>query len=188
MNIIAGNHVSSGKQKKSFDFRNIIIILLAIIAFAAVVIAVWAVTSSGRTSPPDTPVAASSANTPVPPSTPVPTPAPTPVEKLTNSISLPGYGSLSLRANTNEQTLALSNPEENFCWIKISLILEDGTLLWTSDLVAPGEDSDPIVLSAPLPGGEYENTILKYDCFRKEEDGSLSPLNGATSKLTLIVS
>ena len=109
----------------------------------------------------------------------------TSAKKLTDSISLPGYGYLNLKADTTEQDLALSNPEENFCYIKISIIMEDGTVLWTSDLIAPGEKSAPIVLKKPLAAGEYKNAVLKYECFKMDEN--LSPLNGASSRLTLKV-
>ena len=63
--------------------------------------------------------------------------------------------------------------------------LEDGTLLWVSDLIAPGESSAPIVLSTPLAAGEYKNAVLKYECFRMDE--ALTPLNGATANLTIKV-
>ena len=106
-----------------------------------------------------------------------------PVEKLTNSISLPGYGGLNLTAGTKEQNLALPNPEENFCQIQISLILEDGTVIWTSELTPPGEQAQ-IVLNEALEKGDY-NATLKYDCFQMDENKT--PLNGATCQLVLHV-
>ena len=106
-----------------------------------------------------------------------------PVEKLTNSISLPGYGGLNLTAGTKEQNLALPNPEENFCQIQISLILEDGTVIWTSELTPPGEQAQ-IVLNEALEKGDY-NATLKYDCFQMDENKT--PLNGAACQLVLHV-
>lgn len=106
-----------------------------------------------------------------------------PVEKLTDSISLPGYGGLHLTAGKTEQSLALPNPAENFCQIRISLILEDGTVIWTSELTPPGEQAQ-IVLNEALEKGDY-NATLKYDCFQMDENKT--PLNGAACQLVLHV-
>ena len=102
-----------------------------------------------------------------------------------NGIDLPGYGALNFKADVLEQEVIIPNPPQNFCWIRASIILEDGTVLWTSELIAPGESSDPIVFTTPLAAGEYKNAILKYECFRMDE--ALTPLNGATTNLTLKV-
>lgn len=107
------------------------------------------------------------------------------VEKLNGAAALPGYAYLNLQADTTKQTLTLSNPPENSCLFRISLILEDGTVLWTSDLIKPGYDSAPIRLSQPLSAGSYPNTTLLYECFTM--DAAQSPLNGGSIKLTLRV-
>lgn len=108
-----------------------------------------------------------------------------PVEKNQGSISIPGYESITLAADKTQQTVGLPNPAENTCYFQISLILEDGTMLWQSDLVKPGEISDPIVLNAPLAAGSYSNATMKYDCYTM--DGSMTPLNGAATRLTIRV-
>ena len=149
------------------DPRNAALVILAVIAVLAVCVAVWAVTSMNRTEP-DGQTAETE-----------------PVEKLTDGIDLPGYGALNFKADVLEQEVRLPNPPQNFCYVRASLILEDGTVLWTSELIAPGEKSDPIVFSTPLAAGEYKNAILKYECFRMDE--ALTPLNGATTNLTLKV-
>lgn len=105
------------------------------------------------------------------------------VEKLEGAASIPGFESLNLKAGTKKQTLVLSNPAENTCLFRLSLILEDGTVLWTSRYIRPGEDSDPIKLSKPLEAGSYKNTTLKYECFTQDK----TPLNGAEIILTLRV-
>ncbi len=107
------------------------------------------------------------------------------VEKLTDTIAMPGYSWLNLIADTTEQELTLPNPPQNFCQMRMSLILADGTVLWTSGLVQPGEESDPIVLSTPLAHGEYLDTTLKYECFTIDE--AMTPLNGGEITLSLRV-
>lgn len=107
------------------------------------------------------------------------------VEKNPDSIAIPGYEMLELKAGSKEQTLCMPNPPQNCCYFQISLYLEDGTLLWKSELIEPGTTSNPIVLSRALEKGMYPNAILRYSCYRMDEE--LSPLNGAETKLTLWV-
>lgn len=108
-----------------------------------------------------------------------------PETKLENKTAIPGYESLTLKAGEKRQDTMLYNPPENTCLIRISLLLEDGTLLWTSREIKPGNDSDPIKLSQPLAAGQYPNAVLKYECFTMDADKT--PLNGAEIKLTLRV-
>lgn len=108
-----------------------------------------------------------------------------PETKLENRTAIPGYESLTLKADEKKQETVLSNPAENTCLFRISLLLEDGTLLWTSKEIKPGKSSDPIRLSQPLSPGQYPNAVLKYECFAMDADKT--PLNGAEIKLTLRV-
>lgn len=107
------------------------------------------------------------------------------VEKNNDSIAIPGYELLELKADSKKQSLCLPNPPQNTCYFQISLYMEDGTLLWESDLIEPGENSKPITLSKVLEKGTYPNAILRYSCYCMDE--KLSPLNGAEMKLTLWV-
>ncbi len=108
-----------------------------------------------------------------------------PVAKDPDSIAIPGYEGISLTADKKKQTIAFPNPARNSCLFVISLRLEDGTLLWESDEIRPGEKSDPVVLKQALPAGTYPNATLEYACFT--DDASRTQLNGATTKLTLRV-
>lgn len=108
-----------------------------------------------------------------------------PVEKNDDKISIPGFERLDLQAHVKEQKVVLPNPAQNTCLFRISLILEDDTVLWTSDYVKPGEVSDPIVLNRTLGAGSYPNAKLKFECFT--QDTEMTPLNGAETKLTLRV-
>ena len=107
------------------------------------------------------------------------------VEKNPGSIAIPGYEMLELKASSKEQSLCMPNPPQNCCYFQICLYLEDGTLLWQSELIEPGTNSKPMVLSKALEKGMYPNAILRYSCYRMDE--SLAPLNGAETKLTLWV-
>lgn len=105
-------------------------------------------------------------------------------EEENPSIAIPGYEYLSLAAGTKTQSIALNNPETNTCYFLISLRLEDGTELWQSEYLAPGQVSKAMELNEKLEPGTY-NAVLHYDCFRMNQE--LSPLNGAETKLTLRV-
>ena len=109
----------------------------------------------------------------------------TTVVKNEGSISIPGYEMLELKADSKKQEFSLSNPAQNTCYFEISLYLEDGTLLWKSDLIEPGEATEPIVLTKELSKGYYPKSVLRYACFAMDTDRT--PLNGAETKLTLWV-
>ncbi len=171
MRQIEGKHSTPRRRKKRRN-KDILIAVLAVIAVAAVIVAIWAVATRNQAGPEDQGQKA-------------PEETAEPVEKLTDSIELPGYGALYFKADATEQDVRLPNPEQNFCYIQITLMLEDGTELWKSGLIAPGEQSEPIVFSQPLAAGEYKNAVLQYSCFRMDE--AKTPLNGATTNLTLKV-
>ena len=171
MSQIAGKYLKAKagakSSRKSLPLIGLILLLVAVIA----AMLIWIVSNSmGQGSEDPNPVGQQTEET-------------EPVEKLTDSISLPGYGGLNLTAGKTEQNLALPNPAENFCQIRISLILEDGTVIWTSELTPPGEQAQ-IVLNEALEKGDY-NATLKYDCFQMDENKT--PLNGATCQLVLHV-
>ena len=171
MSQIAGKYLKAKagakRSRKSPPLIGLILLLVAVIA----AMLIWIVSNSmGQGSEDPNPVGQQTEET-------------EPVEKLTDSISLPGYGGLNLTAGKTEQNLALSNPAENFCQIRISLILEDGTVIWTSELTPPGEQAQ-IVLNEALEKGDY-NATLKYDCFQMDENKT--PLNGAACQLVLHV-
>lgn len=107
------------------------------------------------------------------------------VEINSNSIAIPGYEAITLKADTAQQTIGLPNPPQNTCYFQITLMMEDGTILWQSDLVEPGKISAPITLAQTLQKGTYPNAMLKYDCFTM--DGDMRALNSAATKLTLRV-
>ena len=169
MSQIAGKYLKAKagakRSRKSPLLIGLILLLVAVIA----AMLIWIVSDSkGQGSEDPNPVGQQTEET-------------EPVEKLTDSISLPGYGGLNLTAGKTEQNLALPNPAENFCQIRISLILEDGTVIWTSELTPPGEQAQ-IVLNEALEKGDY-NATLKYDCFQMDENKT--PLNGAACQLVL---
>jgi hypothetical protein len=109
----------------------------------------------------------------------------TAVEKNDGTISIPGYEGITLQADTLEQNISFKNPEQNNCYFVITLCLEDGTQLWQSDLIEPGDVSSPVTLTQTLSKGTYANAVLRYDCFEMNKERT--QFNGAETKLTLHV-
>lgn len=102
-----------------------------------------------------------------------------------SGIAIPGYKSIVLKADQAQQSVNLYNPEVNDCYFVMSLLLPDGTEIWKSKMVAPGKGLYEIMLSQTVPAGTYENSTLKYECYKM--DDSLTLLNGGEVKLTLEV-
>ena len=129
--------------------------------------------------------------------------------EMNPNISIPGYESLDLKAGKKKQSVNFYNPEENTCYFRISLVLEQGngaetgnvsvdvpeneqgtaggaeseTVLWTSELMEPGEQVKSIELAQALESGEYP-ALLEYECFSLKDQ---TPLNGSNIALTLRV-
>ena len=106
-------------------------------------------------------------------------------EKNTDTIDIPGFDAINLKAGTTKQSVNLYNPEQNTCYFKMTISLSDGTTLWESDLIEPGKGLYEIELKKTLEAGTYENAVLKYECFTLDE--AQSPLNGAEVKFTIHV-
>lgn len=106
-------------------------------------------------------------------------------EKNTDTIDIPGFDVMNLKADTLEQSVNLYNPEQNTCYFKMSVYLSDGTKLWESKLVEPGKAIYTITLERALSAGAYEDCTLKYECFAM--DGEQTPLNGSEIRFTMNV-
>lgn len=150
--------------------KRYLVILLIILVVIAVLISVWAIFIKQDMSQTNTDIQNQDSDL---------------IEKNEDTISIPGYEGITLRADSLEQIVSLNNPIQNTCYFVITLYLEDGTRLWQSDYIKPGETSSPIVLTQSLEKGTYPNAVLQYSCFKMDDEKT--PLNGAETKLTLRV-
>lgn len=101
-----------------------------------------------------------------------------------DSISIPGKESMTIEADTKDVSVDLYNPKSNKCYFEISLLLEDGTELYKSKLIKPGQSLYKIDLSKAMKKGNYSATI-HYNTYTT--DGNYTPLNGANVPVKLIV-
>ena len=97
-------------------------------------------------------------------------------------ITFPGIRYLRIDADTANVNVNLGNPEDNPCYFVISIILEDGTVIFESDMLLPGENLGDIELSQALASGEYEASIV-YEAY---DLGDQSQLNSAKVIITII--
>ncbi|MGL9730947.1 tRNA (uracil-5-)-methyltransferase [Enterococcus sp. DIV0756] len=100
------------------------------------------------------------------------------------TIEIPGFDSISLKAETKEQQVNFHNPKKNTCYFKLSLWQDAETKLWESKLLEPGKAIYDLTLDQPLAAGSYDQAFLKYECFSLKEQ---EPLNGSEINLTLNV-
>lgn len=71
---------------------------------------------------------------------------------------IPGYTSMVMKANTKEQTVSIGNPADNDCIFVIVLKLEDGTKLFESQELKPGEGLENITLDQELEAGRVSGS------------------------------
>jgi hypothetical protein len=101
--------------------------------------------------------------------------------RVTPTIAIPGFGRITIPANTADAHVDLANPDSNTCSLIISLELTDGTVLFTSGMLLPGEKVGDITLFEALSPGEY-GAIIRYDAYDAADS---SPLN--TAKVSIIL-
>ena len=171
------------KTKKKDMLISVLIIVIIIMAVAFVVLAMIFKNTMRKESEPATTVLQTTTQA----SETTEEESTTKKAKNTNTIDIPQRGFLTFAADTLEQTNTVTNPEQNFCYFKVTLKLADGTVLWQSDYIAPGESSDPMVLKNPLKKGTYEKAVMLYECFALNDDGTYRQVNGANNILTILV-
>ncbi|PWM38099.1 MAG: hypothetical protein DBX66_04270 [Clostridiales bacterium] len=117
-------------------------------------------------------------------SRPAPASNPEVIERIAGSIYVPGYDYISMKEDDTEIPAMLYNPEENGCLIEAAISLPDGTEIFHSDLLNPGDRLGKLTLTAPIKAGVYEKSILRYSCYALDDKRQL---NGADVIFTLEV-
>ena len=107
-----------------------------------------------------------------------------PDERTSGGIQIPGYSKAEMEEGDTQLHLSIGNPKENNCGFYVTVRLEDGTVLYKSELLKPGYGLTEIPLEQTLNKGTYDAEVF-YECVTLDEDAS--PLNSAISKFQLIV-
>lgn len=97
---------------------------------------------------------------------------------------IPGYSTAEMNANDTSLHISIGNPKTNKCGFYATLKLEDGTVLYKSELLKPGYGLTEVPISETPEKGEYTAMVL-YECVTLDEKHT--PLNSAESEFKLIV-
>lgn len=80
-------------------------------------------------------------------------------------IKLKGATGLVFEAGSLEQTVDIPNVSENEYAFVLSLYLADGTQIFKSDYIYPGDVLNAIKLNQTLRSGIYKNALMVYSCY-----------------------
>ena len=98
---------------------------------------------------------------------------------------IPGYAAATMQEGDLSLKLRIGNPKDNHVGFYATLKLSDGTVLYTSPLLEPGQGLEEVPLTQTLAKGTYD-AVVEYRCVLLE-DGK-TPLNSAESGFKLYVS
>ena len=97
---------------------------------------------------------------------------------------IPGYSTAVMNEGDMTLKISIGNPKENTVGFIATLKLMDGTVLYTSPLLNPGQGMEEVPLNQTLSKGTYDAEVC-YQCVAMDEEQSL--LNAAESAFQLIV-
>ena len=93
-----------------------------------------------------------------------------PEEMDDSRILIPGYNDWNMVLGTKEISVALFNPEENPCYFKFNVILDETEeVLYETGLIPPGQAVTTVRLPRTLAKGVHPIT-LKVDSFSLEDE------------------
>ena len=97
---------------------------------------------------------------------------------------IPGYSSAQMNAGDETLVISIGNPKENKVGFFATVKLSDGTVLYKSELLKPGQGLKEIPLDQTLEKGVYDAAVL-YQCVLLDEENT--PLNASESAFKLYV-
>ena len=113
-------------------------------------------------------------------------------EDTAPGVAIPGWGSITIPAGETEiTTVDFYNPEANadYYYLTFELRIKDDSsegyeVLYSSQLVPPGQHLQKITLTRPLEAGEYE-AVIHVQPYKMDE--AQTPTNNADMETKLIV-
>ncbi len=97
---------------------------------------------------------------------------------------IPGYSKAEMHSGDTSLKLRIGNPKDNKVGFLATLKLSDGTVLYSSPLLRPGQGMEEVPLNQTLSPGTYQASVY-YQCVLLNEEQT--PLNAAESAFTLYV-
>ena len=183
-----GTPPKNEKTGSDFDFRNVVIVILAvIIAAGGIVLTVRTLKEK------NVPVRPAGIGLTIDPDAGDYVPVTGDTAEAAQGVSIPGWASLTLPANTVNAKYCVDfyNPEANAgrYYLTFELRLPDDSpegyeVLYTSKLVEPGKHIQSIQLERKLQAGKYR-AVVHVQPYKM--DGSMTPTNNADMETELIV-
>ena len=99
-------------------------------------------------------------------------------------IQVPGYKDAKMNAGDKVLHLSIGNPESNQADFYATVQLEDGTVLYESGLIEPGQGVTEVPLNKTLDAGTYQAYVV-YQAVTM--DDAHEPMNSVRSAFTLYV-
>ena len=112
------------------------------------------------------------------------TPTPAPAEP---GIAIPGWGSITLPANSMEAEVDLFNPEDNQGWYYLTFQLrlkETDEIIFQTGLIPPGMYCTKVTLSREWEAGTYEGIMHVQPYYMREPP---VPTNNANFDIQIII-
>lgn len=98
------------------------------------------------------------------------------------SIQINGFTDWSLPAGKTENLpILLKNPKGNPCYFTFSIVLSNGTVLYESKQVPPGNCISSVTINQPMDEGEYTAELVIHT----NDTRTGAPMNSAKSKITI---
>jgi hypothetical protein len=100
------------------------------------------------------------------------------------TISIPGFESITIAAGETDIAAKLYNPEGNPCYFEISILLGDtAEEIYKSKLISPGQTLYEVSLNRALDKGNYD-AVLHYNTFSLDD---YADMNGANVPIRIMV-
>jgi len=109
------------------------------------------------------------------------------IKETLPNIIIPGWTGIRLHAGSTTASVSLHNPDANKDYYDLTFslrLVELGTEIFTTGLVAPGEKCTSVTLLQELEPGEYPAKLFVQPYLRDEIH---TPLNNAELEILLIV-
>ncbi len=99
-------------------------------------------------------------------------------------IAIPGKNAMNVKVGKTQTSIDLYNPVYNNCYFEISIILENGDIIYQSKKIPPNQGVYDIELTKAFESAGTYNALLSYKAFDMK---TLAPLNGANLKTKIVV-
>ncbi len=101
-----------------------------------------------------------------------------------SDVQIPGYKEAKMSAGDDILHLNIGNPKENSVGFEVTVELEDGTVLYQSPILEPGQGISELPLLTSPEKGTYQAYVV-YQIVSLDEEHA--PMNTAKSAFTLYV-